>query len=137
MSKTSKSEIATIIILVIFVIAGAVGVTRILASRFSFSSSSEQSTGTQPQTYKIPLDINSKQPIATQVKQGDYILFEPTDQSQHQIVSGGTGEHAGDGFDSGVFEPSESYKMQIKDVGVFELNDTYNPDLVITIQATE
>ena len=136
MSKDTIFEAIIILILVIAVAGGAVFATMYLARDKPTSNSTiAPQPSTEPTTYKVALDVSNKSPVSVQVKQGDFVEFVSEDSSQHQIVSSGSGEHAEDAFDSGVFEASQSYRMQVKDVGTFELKDTFNPEKKIVIEA--
>jgi len=139
MTKANIFEAMFIVVAIAVVGAGSVGVTLLLTgdSDNSNSDSSQMQdapSNQQPQIQKVALNTKDQSPLLIQAKQGDYIQFEPSDDSKHQIVSAGSGEHAEDGFDSGVFDSTESYRMQVKDLGTFELQDTFNPDQKITIQ---
>lgn len=136
MSKGIVLEALTIVILVAGVGSGAVFATMYLTRDKPTSSSvTSQQQSVEPASYKIVLDVTDKNPVSMQVKQGEFVVFVPEDSSQHRIVSSGSGEHAEDAFDSGVFEASQSYRMQVKDIGTFKLKDTFNPDKKIVIEA--
>ncbi len=140
MTKANVAEAATIIVAILVVGVGSVGVTLLLTGNDNGTDNTAQvqseSTQQQPQIQMVSLDIEDQSPLLIQARQGDYIQFEPVDDSSHQIISSGDGEHAEDGFDSGVFNADQNFRMQVKDIGTFELQDTYNPDKKITIQAS-
>ncbi|MCA9324542.1 hypothetical protein KC959_03485 [Candidatus Saccharibacteria bacterium] len=139
MTKSNLFEALTIVVAVVVVGAGAVGGTLLLTRNSGDGDTNDVQSSVaerEPQIQKVVLNVDDQAPITVQVRQGDYIQFEPTDDSKHQIISVGSGEHAEDGFDSGIFESTQSYRMQVKDIGTFELQDTFNPDQKITIQAT-
>ena len=135
MKKGNISELLIIVFMVIVVGAGAVGITMFVMRDKPVTNPPSSSVESEPTVQKVLLDIADKSPLRIQVKQGDYIQFEPSDSSKHQIVSSGDGEHATDAFDSGVFESTQSYRLQVKDLGTFELKDTYNPEKSITVEA--
>lgn len=87
----------------------------------------------------VYLKTNHAEPDATIVKVGEYVQFSSADGKTHNLGLGmgdaqhdGSHDHKGN-YVSGDFKSDESWKVQFKKTGTYELHDHYRPDIRVTV----
>ncbi len=99
--------------------------------------------------HHVNLTSHGADPNVIAVVKGQYVQFNARDGKQHQMSQGsgdneahhqthmGVHEHQVNGKDSGVFGPSEAYRVQFSQTGTFNFHDHLNPKLSITVVVYE
>ena len=99
--------------------------------------------------YHLNLTRQGADPSIIAITKGDYVEFDVKDGKQHQISQGSGDdeahqqahndihEHLVGGKQSGVFGPSQGYRVQFHQTGTFSFHDHFNPKLSLTVVVYE
>lgn len=135
--KLSKNKL--LIALASLIIFGGVG----------FLAARSMAAKNQILVHHVSLTDQGAQPNAVAVVKGGYVQFDTKDGKQHSMSQGKGAhevhheahsevhEHQAYGKESGVFGPSEAYKVQFHQTGTFNFHDHLNPKLSITVVVYE
>lgn len=147
-----------------FVAAGLVAAMISFASVYAVQTSGNQAAsnnvatqaddrsklGSKENPHLVSLTKDQTEPVDLLIDVGDYVQFNSSDGSVHQLIQGKpTADHGHDEYadavhgeahgatdsplDSGIIKADEGYLLQLNKVGKYDFHDNYNHNYAITV----
>ena len=123
------------IVVILFISAVVIGASLVLYKKTPIVTAT-----VDKHLHQISLNATGATPDLVSVKLGEEVQFNSKDGKSHNIVPGDGSGHIHDlstplGKESGVFGPSEAYRVAFRQAGTFKFHDALNSAISVTVIA--